>query len=87
MLAVSRNFSNQFETPVLMLFLVAVSNALHVNDATSGLAAIAWAWVTFRILHSIIHCTSNHVLARLAAFAASTACIGLYAWRLMKALP
>lgn len=70
-----------------MLFLVAVSNALHINDATTGLAAIAWAWVTFRILHAIIHCTNNHVTARLAAFAASVVCIGMYAWRLMKALP
>jgi hypothetical protein len=40
----------------------------------------AWAYVALRIVHSVIHCTSNRVMQRLAAFMGGFALlVGLWA--------
>lgn len=58
----SDNFKNLFEIPVLfyvlVLYLYATKQVdfLYVN--------VAWIFVTFRLLHSIVHCTFNFVMLR-----------------------
>jgi hypothetical protein len=65
------NYRNLFEMPVLFYAVCAL--ALALNQATPLLAALAWAYVTLRLLHSWIHCTYNKVMHRLRAFGASCA--------------
>lgn len=62
------NFRNLFEVPVLFYALGGVALATqHIPD---WLVAGAWAFVALRVVHSIIHCTYNRVMHRLAAFLA-----------------
>lgn len=62
----SRNFSNQFEMPVL--FYV-VSTLILVTQTSSELTLIlAWLFVAFRAIHALIHLTYNHLLHRIIAF-------------------
>jgi hypothetical protein len=65
------NFRNLFETPVMFYVVVlAVASAGLVNIAY---LVLAWAYVAARCLHSYIQCTSNVVMHRFYAFAASCA--------------
>lgn len=62
------NFRNLLETPVLFYALVAIAVGLgHVPD---WLVPCTWAYVALRLVHSLIHCTYNRVMHRLAAFLA-----------------
>jgi hypothetical protein len=65
------NFRNLFEVPVLLYALVAVALATHRTP--DWLVAGAWAFVVLRVMHSVIHCTYNKVMHRLAAFLTSFA--------------
>jgi hypothetical protein len=65
----NRNLINLLELPVL--FYVGCL-ALYVTDTVDTLALVlAWAYVSLRIVHSLIHLTYNNVFHRLGAFAAS----------------
>jgi hypothetical protein len=65
----NRNYMNLLELP--MLFYV-VCVILYVTAGTSRPAVlVAWAYVAFRVVHSLIHLTYNHVLHRLFAFTLS----------------
>lgn len=58
----SDNLKNLFELPVLFyalvlyLFVTGSVDAIHVT--------CAWIFAGFRALHSIVHCTFNHVMTR-----------------------
>ena len=58
----SDNLKNLFEIPVLFyalvlfLFLTSQVDAVYVGAA--------WAFVGFRVLHSVVHCTVNIVMLR-----------------------
>ena len=66
---VNRNYMNLLEAPVL--FYV-VCLGFHAAEAVDGPAlALAWAFVALRMLHSVVHLTSNNVFHRLALFALS----------------
>jgi len=62
----ANNFKNLFELPVvfyalcLVLFVTNSVDAIHV--------AAAWTFVGFRVLHSVIHCTVNIVMARFLCY-------------------
>jgi hypothetical protein len=60
------NFRNLFETPVLFYALVAV--AVGLGNVPGWLVVGAWLYVLLRFAHTLIHCTYNNVLHRLAAF-------------------
>lgn len=60
------NFRNLFETPVLFYALVAV--AVGVGQVPGWFAVGAWVYVASRAAHTVIHCTYNNVIHRLAAF-------------------
>jgi hypothetical protein len=66
---VNRNFMNLLEMPVL--FYVAAIAFYVTRQVTALTLALAWTYLGLRVLHSIIHLTSNRVLHRLAAFALS----------------
>lgn len=81
------NFRNLFETPVL--FYAGLLVAYAAKLASPALLAVAWAYVAARVVHSVIHCTSNVVMRRLAAFLTSFALLALLwaviAWELLVA--
>jgi hypothetical protein len=58
----SDNFKNLFEVPVLFYVLVLY---LYVTKQVDLLYVnAAWIFVTFRLLHSIVHCTFNLIMLR-----------------------
>jgi hypothetical protein len=63
--AASRNMINLFEVPVLFYALVPLAVLSGVEDGT--LLGFLWAFVAFRILHSAIHLTVNHLVIRFSA--------------------
>jgi hypothetical protein len=67
----TRHFANLFEMPVLFYAGGAVAIALGLRDWV--LTDMAWGYLGFRALHSVIHLTTNNVMQRFGAFAASCA--------------
>jgi hypothetical protein len=63
------NFKNLFEVPVLFYALVCLAATTHATPA--WLTVGCWAFVLLRTAHSVIHCTYNRVMHRLAAFGSS----------------
>ncbi|KRA51092.1 hypothetical protein ASD77_15815 [Pseudoxanthomonas sp. Root65] len=66
----SDNFRNMFELPVLFYAGVLLAAQLGVSDGVS--LALAWAFVALRAVHSLVHCTFNHVMTRFVAYALAT---------------
>src|SRR5580692_4772489 len=65
----NRNLINLLEMP--MLFYV-VSICFYVTHLVRpGVLTYAWIYVALRIVHSLIHVTSNRIMARLVVYAAS----------------
>ncbi len=69
------NFANQFETPVLFFALILI--AIHVGATGYVMAALAWAYVATRILHTVVHTGSNRLQRRALVFAVGFACLFL----------
>ena len=65
----NRNFMNLLEVPVL--FYVVGLTCYVTQNAGATTVALAWLYVVLRVLHSLIHLSYNHVIHRLAVFAAS----------------
>jgi hypothetical protein len=66
------NFRNLFEVPVVFF---AICLALAVTDLVTPVQlALAWAFVVFRAVHSLIHTTYNKVTHRFSAYLVSTVC-------------
>jgi hypothetical protein len=63
------NFRNLFEVPILFYTLVAI--ALATNNTSGWLVLGCWVYVALRAMHSLIQCTYNKVMHRLAAFMTS----------------
>jgi hypothetical protein len=64
--AAANNFSNQFETPVLFFVILIIAN--EVGAKATWMVALAWIYVASRVVHTIIHVTSNHVMRRASAY-------------------
>src|ERR1700693_2615657 len=64
----SNCFHNQLQLP--MLFYVLTILAFLFKKADLLFVLMAWVFVVLRILHAVIHVTSNHVGRRFQAFAA-----------------
>lgn len=67
--AMSRNVVNLYEMPTL--FYAGTAIAVAAGQSGALLAGLGWAYVALRFLHSAIHVTSNKVMWRFRAFAAS----------------
>ncbi|OLF77749.1 hypothetical protein AWH62_03495 [Maricaulis sp. W15] len=65
---VSNAFQNQMETPTL--FFVGIILALVLGLGGPVLVALAWVWAALRIIHAVIHTTSNNLRWRFYSFAA-----------------
>lgn len=72
----SRNFDNLFQMPVL--FFVGVLTVLHFQLADFIFVMLAAVYVALRLLHSLVHVTSNHVRKRFNLFLLS--CVVLWAF-------
>ena len=69
----AHNYMHLVEQPTLFY---AIALLLAIIGQGNGInAAIAWAYVALRILHSIIQITANIVRYRFAVFALSTLCL------------
>ena len=62
----SDNLKNLFELPVLFY---AICLYLYAAGQVDGAyVAAGWVFLVFRVLHSAIHCTFNHVMARFSVY-------------------
>ena len=61
-------YQNQLELP--LLFYVGMLLAVLTGHATFGLAILAWLFVVARLLHALVHVTTNNIPRRFFTFAA-----------------
>ncbi len=61
-------YQNQLELP--LLFYVLLVLMLLTATATAFLVALAWLFVVTRLLHALVHVTTNHMGRRFGLFAA-----------------
>ncbi len=66
---VANNFNNQFQLP--LLFYVLCLLALERGHVDMALVVLAWFFVGFRLLHSLVHITNNNVRRRFHAWLGS----------------
>ncbi len=69
---ISNSYHNQYELPVL--FYVLVAFALLTRKADLVFVVLSWVFVVSRVLHMLIHTTSNRVPQRFAVYV-----VGLFA--------
>jgi hypothetical protein len=65
----NRNYMNLTELPVLFYAICLMFYVTARTDMT--VVWLAWAYVALRVVHSLIHMTTNNVIHRLSAFAIS----------------
>ena len=75
-------FHNQLELPPL--FYVAVLLAIATRTADTAFVALAWFFVAARLVHALIHTSTNDVRHRLAAFLVGAAIL-LIMWIVLAA--
>jgi hypothetical protein len=66
----SDNFENLFELPVLFYVAALVISTNGLTDPTYVL--LAWSYVIFRSIHSLIHCSYNKIMHRFYAYLISS---------------
>jgi len=66
----SNNFQNLLEMPLVFYTICLYLTCFGLVDDLHVICA--WAFVTFRVLHSLIHCTFNRVLLRFLAYVVSS---------------
>jgi len=70
----SNNFQNLFELPVIFYACVLSLHVLNQSDYLHVFCAFGF-WI-FRIAHSAIHCTYNHIMQRFVVYAIAS----LFLW-------
>jgi hypothetical protein len=68
--AVSDNYHNQLESPLLFYVAILLTLMLMIQDYV--IVVLAWTWVASRYVHAFIHITYNQVLHRFAVFVISS---------------
>ncbi len=76
------SFHNQFEMPVLFYVVIVVAGLNNFNSVLFTI--LSWVFVTARILHAIVHNTTNNVPLRFRFFLMS--CVSLFALWVILAL-
>lgn len=71
--AISNNYSNQFETPVLFYALVAI--AIYVGSTGWVMQLLAWLFFASRVVHSFIHTGGNNIMRRFQTFVIGVFCL------------
>jgi hypothetical protein len=69
----SHNYMHLMEQPTLFYAIVIVLALMGMNHPIN--IWLAWGYVGFRILHSLVQCTSNIVRYRLPLFALASFCL------------
>jgi hypothetical protein len=72
---VANAFHNQLEVP--LLFYVLTILAWDTHHAGTLLVTLAWLFVVLRIIHAVIHVTTNHVRQRGLAYIAGVIVLAL----------
>lgn len=62
----ARHFTNLFENPVL--FYIACVVAMVSGLGGTPMLVLAWLFVATRVVHAVIHLTSNRIPQRMAAY-------------------
>jgi hypothetical protein len=75
----AHNYNHLMEQPTLFYATTGILALSGVSDAATVL--LAWAYVAFRIAHSVWQATVNRVSVRFALFAASSAVLVILALR------
>ncbi len=81
-LQLSNAVRNQFELPVLFYLVVVL--ALLGDVGGTFFLILAWAFVISRLLHALIHVTTNDVPRRMAVFVFGAVCLSVM-WLMMIA--
>ncbi len=68
------NFQNLFELPVV--FYACVLAVFALGQVDTFYVVCAWGFFLFRIAHSGIHCTYNHIMQRFTVYAIAS----LFLW-------
>lgn len=69
----SHNYSHLLEQPTIFYAIVLTLALMGMNQPIN--VWLAWGYVAFRILHSLIQCTSNIVRFRFPLFALASLCL------------
>jgi hypothetical protein len=77
--AISDNFENQFEVPVLFYLVLVLLMVSGKSDP--GIVTASWVFVVSRMVHSLIHCTFNSVYMRFSAYLIGCISLGWIWWR------
>ncbi len=72
---VSNAYHNQLEIPVL--FYVLVILAILTRKADLAFVVLSWAFVASRLVHALVHTTSNRLQHRFMAFLVGVAILAL----------
>jgi len=68
-----RHYANLFEMPVFFYIACVVCIVLRLEN--QALLILAWLFVAFRIIHAIIHLTSNYFYHRFPSFLGGVLCL------------
>jgi hypothetical protein len=77
--AISDNFENQFEVPILFYLVLVLLMVSGKSDP--GVVTASWIFVVSRGVHSLIHCTFNSVYLRFSAYLTGCLALGWIWWR------
>ncbi|MFL6550885.1 MAG: MAPEG family protein [Povalibacter sp.] len=67
---IADNYNHLHEQPTVFYAIAFYSHLVGVADGLN--VVLAWMYVTLRIVHSLVQCTSNYVPVRFLVFAAAT---------------
>jgi hypothetical protein len=65
----TRHFANLFENPVL--FYAACITAMVTGQGAGAMLWLAWAYVVCRVVHAIVHMSSNKIPPRMIVYGTS----------------
>jgi hypothetical protein len=81
----NRNLINLLEVP--LLFYVVCLGLYETHQVRLGCLRLAWVYVALRVVHTLIHLTTNNVRQRLMVFALSNvALVALWIWFLRRVI-
>lgn len=78
------NYNHLMEAPTLF-YAAGIAIALACPTNTTAVTA-AWAYVGFRVLHSLVQSLVNHIPSRFALFVLSTAALAVMVWQVARAV-
>ena len=81
---VSDNYNHLMEQPTIFYATALAAQVAGLGDGLN--VGLAWLYVALRVVHSLIQCTVNVVMARFAVFSIATIVLGVLAVRVALAV-